>query len=89
MCNHRIASETLAWSLERWGTTPRDVPVMKPGVETVIVLFSSVRCTDRDPNLGEKEESGGWIWNRSECIPIPIPGFTLWTFPSMSCDSIQ
>ncbi len=61
MCNHRIASETLVWSLERWGTTPRDVEVIRPGVDTLIVVFSEVRCTDRVPNLGENEELGGWI----------------------------
>ena len=61
MCNHRIASETLVWSLERWGTTPRDVEVIRPGVDTLIVVFSDVRCTDSVPSLGENEENGGWI----------------------------
>ena len=56
-CSHRMASETLVWSLERWGTTPRDVEVIKPGVDTLIVVFSDVRCMERVPNLGEKEES--------------------------------
>lgn len=35
---HRIALVCLWWSRERCGTTPRDVVVMKPGVEIWILV---------------------------------------------------
>lgn len=36
--NHRIASDPLVWSREKWGTTPREVPTIMFGVSIVIVV---------------------------------------------------
>lgn len=60
-CSHRMASETLVWSLERCGTSPRDVEVIRPGVWISMEVFSGCRWSDTVPSLGEKVGSVGWI----------------------------
>lgn len=68
-----MASVRLTWSLERWGTTPRDVDAIRPGVSMLISVGVDPLCLmkeilpRRGPNWEVSESLEDEIfWNTRE-----------------------
>jgi len=72
---HLMAAVALTWSRERWGISPLDAVVSRPGVSTFIVDFvASSRCKVREPSRGLKWEAEGEEEGRGETEKVSRGG---------------